>query len=306
MKTQRKLAQQTSFVERGVVYAHYLSKYFNLFLNRFSFDGDIDYQQVAFIMREFWKKGTVACFKLKGSEGAEGHPNGLAVFAPYAASNYNIYNFPVEVTLVNLRGAKFIPTTPQTVDEDVVIGYVQRNKEPVEMVVSYYCRILAGIDMVLQTNLNAQKYPWIIGTAPESAEKMRQIADMLLEDNPTLFLELDEIDKAKALVSGAPYIIDKLHNYKIARENELREYLGLTNLGVGEKKEHLINSEVDANNEVTAAGGDVFLDCLTEFFERCKEVLGFDIKVKLNEPEPKYEDGNENPEEGREEDDPIE
>ena len=300
-KTQRKEKRRSSFIERSTFYTHYLSKYFNLYLNRFVFEGDIDYQQIAFIMRQFWQNGTVACFKLKGSEGAEGHPNGLAVFVPYAPTAYNIYNFPTSATLINLRGVKFIPTTPQVIDEEVVIGFAQRNKEPVRLVVEYYCRIIAAIEMVIQINLNAQKYPWMIGTAPEGAEKSRQLADMLLDDNPALFVELDEVDKAKALVSGAPYILDKLYNYKTARENELREYLGLQNLGVSEKKEHLITSEIDSNNEVIKAGSDVFLDCLTEFTDRIREVLGIDIRVSLNEPEEPVKDNQED-EEGNDND----
>ena len=67
-------------------------------------------------------------------------------------------------------------------------------------------------------------------------------------------------------------------------ENELREFLGFGNVGVGEKKEHLINAEVDANNAIIEANKECLLDSMKEFFERVKEVLGIEITIELKEP----------------------
>ena len=303
--TKKKAMRRGSIEDRATIYAHYVAKYFNLFLNRFTFEGDVTDQEIAFIMRQFWANGTVACWKMEGTEGSEDFPRGKPIFAPYAVKNFNIYHYPVAVTLVSLANATFLPKVPLKVDEEVCIGFIQRNKEPIFRVVDYYARRLSHAEMVLQINLNAQKFPWLIGTSPEGADKARNLADMLLDDNPTLFLELEEIDKAKALISGAPYIIDKLKNYVTTLENELREYLGLMNLGIHEKKEHLLDSEVESNNEVTKASGDVFLDCLTEFFDRVRKHLGIDIRVSLNEPaQTMAEDGeNEDNEEGGRNDD---
>ena len=270
-------------LDRGEIYAHYVAKYFNLFLNRFTWSGDIRPEEVAFVMRQLWSVGTVACFKLQGSEGSAEFPSGKPVFTPYAVNQWNLYHYPVTVSLIQLQGATFVPTRPLKVDEEAVIGFAQRNKEPVVRIVDYYARKLASAEMVLQTNLNAQKYPWLIGTSPEGADKSRALAEMLLEDNPTLFVELEEIDKAKALISGAPYIIDKLFNYIQNLENGLREYLGFPNLGVGEKKEHLLTDEIAANDVVTASSGDTFLDCLQEFTDRIAEHLGPNIGVELNQ-----------------------
>lgn len=285
MITKRK-ASRSVMMERSRIISHYLSKYFNLFLNRFRFDGDVADEAVAFFMREFWERGTVACFKVEGTEGSTQHVDGLLAFVPYAPVRYNLYNYPIDVSLIALRGATFVPRTPVPVDDFAVIGWIKRNKEGVRPVVQYYAEKLASVEMVLQINLNAQKFPWIVATEPEGEQKARELCDLLLSDNPALFLELSNVDKAKALVSGAPYVIDKLTNYRLELENELREELGLSNLGIGEKKEHLLDSEVSANDEVTAASGDVYLDCLTEFFDRVSEHLGVSIRVSLNQPEP--------------------
>lgn len=302
-KTKMRSPWRDGQMGKGEFYAHYLAKYFNLFLNRFRFEGDIEPEEAMFVMRQFWSVGTVACFKQSETEGSEEYPRGKPVFTPYAVNEWNIYHYPVTVSLIALQGVKFIPLTPQRVNVDACIGFVQRNKEPVFRVVDYYARKLAAIETVIQQNLNAHKVPWLIATSPEGADKARALADMLLGDNPALFVEIEETDKAKTLISGAPYIIDKLNNYRLETENALREYLGLNNLGIGEKKEHLLNAEIASNDEVTSASGDAFLDCLVEFFDQVRETLGIDIRVSLNEPEPAEMPVDYVPEGGEEDDD---
>lgn len=274
---------EKNLISRAEIFQAYLNKYYNLFMNSLKWKG-IDNEQVDFIMRKFWSNGGVATFIAKGTKGEE-YPQGMIVFTDFAPNMYNIYNFPIEVTLVNNKGVPFIPLTPQKVNTDVVIGYAQRNKKGIKEIVNHYIDKLTNIEITIQTNLLAQKCPWIIGTTPESQNKMEEFWSNLISDNPKLFASLEEVEKAKALVSGAPYTIDKLYNYKMAIENELREYLGLDNLGVGEKKEHLITEEIKSNNEVTSRSSECILNPLQEFCERVKIYLGYDISVELNTPE---------------------
>ena len=96
---------------------------------------------------------------------------------------------------------------------------------------------------------------------------------------------MEDANSFKAIVSGANYNCDKLYNLKQCYENEIKEYLGFKNLGVNEKKEHLIGDEINVNQEIVESHGECFLDCLKEMGERVKEVLGFDMPVELNKPD---------------------
>lgn len=279
-------------LNRNEIYNFYLNKYYNLYMNAYKWNGLTD-EQKDFVMRKFWSDGKVACFKMKGTEGSTEYPNGLLVFTPYAPTLYNIYDYPTEVTLINKRGVKFIPATPQIVDKDVVLGYTQRNKKGVFMLVDFYLKKIADVEMTIKTNLKAQKTPWIVGVTPESENKMTQLWDNLEKDEPRLFISIEEVNNAKALVSGANYNIDKLYAYKCALENELKEYLGISNLGNQEKKEHLITSEVQANDEVTSASSNCFLNVLEEFCKRIQEVLGITISVELNQEKVEYDEREE-------------
>lgn len=274
---------EKNLISRGDIYNAFLNKYYNLFMNSLKWKG-IDNEQTDFIMRKFWSVGGVASFIAKGTKGEE-YPEGMIVFTEFAPVRYNIYDFPIEVTLINNRGVPFIPMTPQLINTDVVIGYAQRNKKGIRELVHYYINKLTNIEITIQINLIAQKSPWIIGTTPENQNKMEEFWSNLISDNPKLFASIEDVEKAKALVSGAQYTIDKLYNYKVAVENELREYLGLTNLGVSEKKEHLITEEVKSNNEVTSRSSECILNPLQEFCERVKMYLGYNLSVELNAPE---------------------
>ena len=274
---------EKTIISRSAIYNAFLNKYYNLYMNSLKWKG-IDNEQVDFIMRKFWSVGAIASFIAKGTQGEE-YPQGMIVFTEFAPCMYNIYDFPIEATLVNNRGVPFIPMTPQKINTDIVIGYVQRNKKGVSELVNYYISKLTNIEITIQVNLIAQKSPWILGTTPENQNKMEEFWSNLISDNPKLFASIEDVEKAKALISGAPYTIDKLYNYKVAVENELREYLGLTNLGVSEKKEHLITEEVKSNNEVTSRSSECILNPLQEFCERIKMYLGYDISVELNAPD---------------------
>ena len=167
-------------------------------------------------------------------------------------------------------------------DKDVVIGYAQRNKHSVLEMVMPLIEKVTEVEMVLRTALKSQKTPWLVGYTPETEEQRKHIKDNLDSDEPYLFLEMDDINQFKAIVSGANYNCDKLYNLKQCYENEIKEYLGINNLGVNEKKEHLIGDEINVNREIVESHGECFLDCLKEFCDRIKEVLGYDVSVELN------------------------
>ena len=266
---------------------YYSRKYYSLFLNRFKFKG-IDYQQADFIMRKMWTDGTICCFKIPETIGSTEHPQGQLVFVSYAPNGWNIYDFPISVEYINPKGVKFIPSGSHVIDKECVIGWCQRNKYSAKAMVDYYIKKIVNVEMTIDLNLNAHKMPFVIGCSPEDSKKLQEVMNLLRNNNPDLFVDVEDVDRLKALVSGAPYILDKLYDLKQALENELKEYLGLNNLGSSQKKEHLITSEVNVNNEIIEEHRGNFLDCMEEFFERIKKVLKVDdVGIELNE-EVKY------------------
>lgn len=265
---------ESSYYTAREIAEFYYRKYYGIFLNRYEVEG-MDYQQRDYMFRKFWADGRLACFKLEDTEG-----NKIGVFCPFAPSMYNIYDFPTKITLINKRGVRFIPRGLQEVDKDVVIGFAQRNHHSVKGMVAYYIQKIVNVEMIIRTNLKANKTPYIIPLSPEDKTQQKEIINQLERDDPFIFFESDNFERYRALTSGAPYIVDKLYSYKCALENELKEYLGVQNLGAQEKKEHLITSEVSINNEIIEEHKFNFIDSIKEFFDNIYKVLGIRYNIK--------------------------
>lgn len=255
----------------------YLEKYFNKFLSQFEFEG-LSYQQIAYIMRKFWSRGTVAC----GMDKLDGE----LFFCPYApGGKWNIYDYPIDIFFINVRGVSFIPMGPQKLDQDAVIGFIQKDRKGIYELIYPLVEKLVDIEMTIYVNLKAQKSPLVVGVSPEDEGKKEELIDQFNDDSPFLFVGLQDPALAKAFVSGATYNIDKLQMLAQQVDNDILTYIGINNLGVLEKKEHLTVNEVDANNEQIANSSNQFVECLTQFFDQVNKVFNKSIKVKLKEEE---------------------
>lgn len=259
-----------------------LNKYFNLWMNTLKFPDTLTYQQIDFIMRKYWGEGNIAGFVHK----LTGEP----VFTTFAAAMYNTYDWPIKVQLLNPRGVPFIPSNLQEVDVDCVVGYAQRNKKPISDVVNYYVERIVSVEMVININLQVHKTPFIIVSDPMTKQRIEQFMNQIANDEYKLFINSDEQNLFNALQTGAQYIIDKLYQYKCSLENELSEYLGIGNLGIQEKKEHLINAEVDSNNEMIERCGECIYDTIKDFFIRFKDFSGIDCIPDYNKPDYEFID----------------
>lgn len=261
---------------------YYNEKFFNKWMNKLKLDG-LNYQQEEYIMRKWWATGVVACSRPVGV------PNNLGIdfkedsiiFTPFAPQNvFNIYDWPTEAMPINTRGVKFVSDRPLSIDKDIVIGYIQKNHKSIYSSIEAKINEIVDIEMTIRTCIFTQKMPWLIGTTPENKQEVEDLIEGLQSDEPVLFTTLEEPEKAKSLISGAPYIIDKLQNMVQALVNEILTFLGCNNIGIPEKKEHLLNEEVNANNQDIQENSDQFLEMAKYFFDRVDKVFGKKVTPK--------------------------
>ena len=254
------------------------NKYYNLYRSNFKWN-NINYRQEDFIMRKFWADGTVAAFKIKNIDELG--------FCSWARNTIDMYGETETVNLVNQYGSPLIPQTVQVVDKDVVIGWIQSNRKPLRMIVDWYIERIAQVDMVINTNLNLHKLPFLIPLDKgdkDAKSKLTDVVDRILNNELVLFVEGVEPSLFKAVATQAPYIIDKLANYRKDLENDLKTYLAVNNPGVN-KIEQLQLSEVNANNDEINSHDEDFKEQLDKFCERIRDVLGYDISVEIQREE---------------------
>lgn len=261
---------------------YYNEKFFNKWMNKLKLDG-LNYQQEEYIMRKWWATGVVACSKPVGV------PNNLGIdfkedsiiFTPFAPQNvFNIYDWPTEAMPINTRGVKFVSDRPLSVDKEIVIGYIQKNHKSIYSSIEAKINEIVDIEMTIRICIFTQKMPWLIGTTPENKQEVEDLIEGLQSDEPFLFTTLEEPEKAKSLISGAPYILDKLQNMVQVLVNEILTFLGCNNIGIPEKKEHLLNEEVNANNQDIQENSDQFLEMAKYFFDRVDKVFGKKVTPK--------------------------
>lgn len=249
------------------------NKYYALYRSNFKWN-NINYRQEDFIMRKFWKDGTVAAFKIKNLDEIG--------FCSWARNTIDMYGETETVTLVNQYGSPLIPTNIQVVDKDVVIGWIQSNRKPLAMIVDWYIERIAQVDMVINTNLNLHKLPYIIPldkSDKDAKNKLQDTVDRILNNELVLFVEGVDPTLFKAVATQAPYIIDKLANYRKDLENDLKTVIGVNNPGVS-KIEQLQLSEVNANNDEVNSHDNDYKTQLDKFCERIRDTLGYEVSVE--------------------------
>lgn len=258
----------------------YFLKYWNLFTTKYKING-LDYREKRFFWREMWNKGTIAAFKLKHFE-TEENPTGKIGFAPYATAAFDMYLQPAEVNLINLKGSTAIPAGIKKVDEAVILGWIQPNRNSIYSMLEIDINAIVNIEMLINTNNNALKMPFVIASTPEEEFKLKALVDRIINDEEVLFLGTEELEKIQVLLTQSPYLIDKLEQNLDYRENRIKTLLGINNVNI-RKKERLITDEANSNNEEVETNRDVYIEELKEFFDRINKTLGFNISIEIQE-----------------------
>lgn len=267
---------------------YYKEKFYNKWMNKFDFP-QLNYQQKLFIMQQLWSKGTIACSEIKSSDnvlaglidaGTIDMKENRLIFTPWTFANrYNIYNFPTHVRLINERGVKFITPNELELDKEVVICYAQANKKSVQSSIEAKVEEIIDLEMKKRSCLKAQSQAWLFAFSPEDFEQAKRLQEQLEDDEPYLFVPLNDVDKFKGVSSGVQYIVDKIQNQIDGRVNEVMTILGVNNIGIDEKKEHLTVDEVNANNEDIEQNSSSYKTLLEEFFDRVDKAFKYKVDV---------------------------
>lgn len=231
-------------------------------------------QQENYIMRKAWSDGLIAVRPIENTD--------MLAFTTWTTFEWNMYDFPEKVNLVNLRGvsSKIIPATPQVVNKDVVIGWFQPNHKPIKDVVQYYVDRMTQVEMIINTNLTLQNLPFLIGVTEDDKKKMQDVVDRILNNEVVVFADMESLAKIQTLSTSTPYIIDRLRTYLIELEEELLTYLGIDNKG-GLDKTHLTIDTVNANNDLINQFDESIISEINKWTAQVERVFGRKISIEL-------------------------
>ncbi len=269
-------SNDTSSLNRDLV-LRIENKYFNLFCSSHQIDGDVTDELRRYIYRRFWIDGTICFFAIDKTN--------LLGACKYAPSQYDMYNEVATVLPTYINGNNTtIPLVPHhrlTVNKDCVIGWYQRNHEPMYKIVHSYATQLADIEMTINTNLQTHKLPFTFNaSSPDDLKRLKDAIQSVLQNETSVAMALGDANSINSIPSNTPYIIDKLYTYKCDLENELKTYLGLNNSGVYQKASHTLEAEVESSQQDVNDMLDNIDDELNELSERIKNTLNRNITFK--------------------------
>lgn len=130
--------------------------------------------------------------------------------------------------------------------------YVRNNLEalPTDATIQLFAQRLYEAERTIDVNVKAQKTPVIILCDEKQRLTMKNIYMKYDGNEPVIYGKKGlDIDDIKVLRTDAPFVADKLEEYKRNVWSEALSFLGINNV-MTEKKERLLTGEVDANNQM--------------------------------------------------------
>lgn len=260
----------------------YINKFFNKWMKKFKCD-TLSYQEFYYIMKKYWFEGTIACSRRINIPEVVKDEFSPVVFTPWVMTNsYNCYDFPTHARPINTRAVNYISNKDLEIDKEIVIGWCQPNHKGIYTLISPKLQQLVDLEMVIRICTKNQKAPWIIAMSPEDKKAVDKLVDDLESDDSVLITMLEDIKNAKALTSGAPYVVDKLEAQRQKIEDDIKTLLGIQNVGIAQKKEHFTDDEVQTNNEEVSETSEEYLDEINAFFDRVNKCFGTSFNVSLS------------------------
>lgn len=244
---------------------------FRLWMNRYDFP-ELDRKQKRAILKELYNTGTVSCGKIKHLDGPES-----LYFVPYMTQEWDLYYEPQVIRFMNLRGVPFIDMDPQVVNESCAIGYANSGRNSIKTIVRFYIDRMVECELVLHNNLLTTQVPFLVNISPDQKLKAQDLIDKIFSFEPVLFTEGD-LNAIQALLTGAPWIADKIRGIFYDYQSQLYTILGIDNTKMDSSdKQFQLTEELDSNiAEVNSYKTDIDI-CIQEFLDDIQEAFGITI-----------------------------
>ena len=190
----------------------------------------------------------------------------------------NYYDEPTHLTPA-AANCDMMLSKPYEVGMECAVIFNNDYAFPTHRTISLYAARLADIQRTMDVNINAMKTPVIIKCNDKqrlSVENMyRQVDDYKVKIVVDKTMETDEI---KVLNVAAPVVFDKLALEKSRMWNEVMTFLGVNNANM-DKRERLVDDEVQANNEQIMLSAQMMLKARERAAETMSKLCGQKITV---------------------------
>ena len=192
----------------------------------------------------------------------------------------NVYGDPLKYTASGF-GVRF-PDIPR--DKCVLI---ENNKlrMPTALAVSYFTDQLYEVIRTRDVNVQTLKAPFFIVAEDKSVLTFKKILEEIMKNNVAVFGDKSyNIEEAiKVFQTGVKPMTAELTDLYHDIMNEALTYLGINNANT-DKRERLITSEADSNNQFIDSCASMFLEARQRACDEINRKFGLNIQCELRTP----------------------
>ena len=196
----------------------------------------------------------------------------------------NIYGLPTELNCYSFEYQEnrrlytgLNPTEDNEEQQNEEAILVQNNFESVPTcgTLELFAYRLYEVERTCDVNIKSQKFPVMIIVDENQRLMMENLYNQYDGNQPFIFGDKQQLDSnmLKSINTEAPYVVDKLTEYKKEIWNEALSFLGINNINL-DKKERLITGEANANNEFINLNLQSYLAPRLEACRQFNELFG--------------------------------
>lgn len=204
----------------------------------------------------------------------------------------NLYYKPISLECYSIDETRLIRSVynglsePKSKNEECVLVENLTKRIPTASTLELYAMRMAECQRSEDVNIKQQKYPLYITTDQKQRFTVENAYLQYDGNIPVIIGDKNGLDATafKAVNTGAPFVADKLQEYRMKIFNEALGFLGVNY--VNEKKERQLTTEVNKNNEEVNLNLQAFLVPRQIAARQFNEKYGFtgtdqEIKVKI-------------------------
>ena len=227
-------------------YWDYLERFKKICLSMFEWVGLPESMNARYLEKCLYYKGQAALLK----DPKYGYINTQCASGGYL----NIYELPTELNCYSYgyqEQKKLYTGLGGEEDKDCILVMNNWQRIPTCATIELFCQRLAEAEMTASVNIKAQKTPVLIVVDENQRLMMENLYAKYDGNRPFIMGDKNQLgaNAIQSINTGAPFIADKVMDYKKQIWNEALTYLGINTLQT-EKKERLITDEASSNNEL--------------------------------------------------------
>ena len=205
-----------------------------------------------------------------------------------SSGNINIYGLPTKLNCYSYsyNSVRTLYTGLPKIQSNEMLSYMANNeciliqnnwdRIPTCGSMQLFAMRLAECDRTCDVNLKAQKTPVMVVVDERQRAMMENLYNQYDGNQPFIFGDNKQLTKdiLQAIKTDAPFLLDKITDYKKEIWNEALTFLGINNILI-DKKERLITDEANSNNELINLNLQSMLAPRQEACRQFNEKYGF-------------------------------